>query len=316
MNSSTNRIIVLGITSSLAGSLLCRFPETSHVYGFVRALNGDDHLTTLKKEYRQTLRENKQINLVDYDGTDENLIERLTGMLRGDGPDIPTKVLYLSTKVSMNVLNALSDYDNVQTLTIGSGAVTDWGNQREGFDIVDFAQNEGTRGFASYIEGKARAERVSTVTVHPGFYLPEEDAPFTWSGLHLDSCEQIFAREFNPEFKWGGKGKAKFVTPVADLSDLIFKWVSDDTLSSVRGGYSFGTNRVYQRWELREAAGFTDVPDSIKEKFPVDTEERYFRNMLKTFNAFGKRCSSVESAAKSARKWVESNSEQYKRLRQ
>jgi len=310
---SLNRVIVLGITSSLAGSLLCRFPETSHVYGFIRSLDGDDHLTTLKKEYRQTLRENKQINLVDYDGTDKDLIFRLTEMLRGDGPNIPTKVLYLSTKVSMNVLNALSDYDNVKTLTIGSGAVTDWGNQREGFNIVDLAQSEGTRGFASYIEGKARAERVSTVTVHPGFYLPEEDAPFTWSGLHLDSCEQIFAREFNPEFKWG---KAKFVTPIVNLSDLIFEWVSQDKFDSVKGGYSFGTNRAYQRWELREAAGFTDVPDSIKKKFPVDAEERYSRNMLKFFNTFGKRCSSVESAAKSARKWVESNSEQYKRLRQ
>lgn len=307
---SAHRIIVLGFTSSLAGSLVSRFPSASQVYGFVRPLTGDSNINTLKQEYRKALREqDNNILIVDYNGSDEDLVHHINTLVKDN---IRTDVLYLSTKVSTYVLNCLTEYSNVRVLAIGSGAVTDWGNGREGFDIVGLAQSEGTRGFAKYIEDKARAERISTVTIHPGFYLPEPDAPFTWSGLHLDSCEQIFAPTFNSDFNWG---KAKFVTFVGDLAGLIEEWITNPDLQSVQGGYSFGTDRAYQRWELREAAGFTDVPDSVKAKYPVDNEQYYSRNMRETANVFGKRVCSVEDASKSAREWVESHQSEYKRLR-
>ena len=60
--------------------------------------------------------------------------------------------------------------------------------------------------------------------------------------------------------------------------------------------------------------GFNDVPDSVKLEFPANNVGLYSENMLTTYKVFGRRCSILSGAA-SARKWVERNALQYKRLR-
>lgn len=305
---SSYAIIVIGITSSLAGRFLSQLPKQCvTTYGLVRPVQSNSH--HLKVEYRDTVRSRENIVFVDYDGTDKDLSEKMNCLLDDNQS---SKVLYLSTKISLDILRQLRSR-KVQTLAIGSGATTDWGNGRDGFDIVELAQNENTRGFAEYIEGKARAERVATVTVHPGFYLPDDICPFTFSGLHMDSCEQIFGNKFNKQFNWG---KDKFVTPMGDLTDLIQKWVDSGDSLHARGGYSYGTDCAYPRWKLRELSGFNDVPQHIKEKYPFDeSENRYSDNMKTTVKTFGVEQSAIKDACVAARRWVENNQNNYKRFR-
>jgi len=180
------------------------------------------------------------------------------------------------------------------------------------------AQADATRGFAKYIEGKARAERIATITIHPGFYLPDEDSPFTWSGLHIDSCEQIFAKEFNEKFNWG---KDKYFTPIALITHLIINWATGDKFKSLRGGYDCGTNSAYPRWKLRELAGFGDVPESVKVKYPFDADNRYATNMKRTHSTFELGTLGFhypindEEECKQARKWVENHQDDFKLLR-
>ena len=304
--------IVLGITSSLAGSLLSRFPSTSRFVGFVRPLTGDDNVSNLKREHRKTLEDDSRITMVNYNGSDEDLIHHVSSYVsKNISFKARFKVLYLSTEISMKVLSFLRD-SNIPTLAIGSGAVTDWGNDRGGFDIVTLSATESTRGFAKYIERKARAERIATITIHPGFYLPQEDSPFTWSGLHIDSCEQIFSKEFNENFNWG---KDKFFTPMALIAELIFNWAIRTDFSYLCGGYDCGTDSAYPRWKLRELAGFQDVPDSVKEKYPFSNDSRYAVNMKRTRDTFGFTQISPEQACNQARKWVEKHESEYKLLR-
>ena len=144
---------------------------------------------------------------------------------------------------------------------------------------------------------------------HPGFYLPNDDCPFTWSGLHLDSSENIFASKFDSSFDWG---KAKYVTSISDVTLFIIKWMTVNSDKS--GGYALGSYRAYNRWELRELSGFDDVPDEVKTQYPVNLEQTYKRNMDDTEREFHM-LTPVPDACVSARKWVNDMEPQYKRLR-
>ena len=269
-------VIVIGITSSLGGALIRRLPRYTPIYGCIRSISKDSKLNCLKQEYRDSLHgdENVNLTLLDYDGSSSGMIKCLKTLI-DQHQNKEFKVLYLSTQVNLDVLYFLRE-SKMPTLLIGSGAVTDWENERKGFKITELAQNKNTLKFGEYIEDKIKAERIATLTIHPGFNLPDERCPFTYSGLHIDSCEQIFAPKFNDQFNWG---KSKFVTPIADITRLLDRWVHGDVSLHVTGGYSLGTNFAYQRWELRAFAGFNDIPDSVRQKYPHDSTTNYSKNM-------------------------------------
>jgi hypothetical protein len=303
-------VIVLGVTSSLSAAVLKRLGNSS-IYGFVRPLDPSQKLSEMKQSYRDSLKKDN-VSFIDYDGSDNDLQSKLSQFL-DQRPNIKPKVLYLSTHVSTPILNFLRD-SNVPTLAIGSGAATDWGMDRPGFSIVELSQNDNTREFAEYIEGKARAERVATVTIHPGFYLPDENCPFTYSGLHIESCEKIFAQSFDETFNWG---KDKFVTPMGSLVHLIYVWTiacEYDYILNNTGGFSFGSYSAYPRWKLRELSGFDDVPQSIKDKYPYVCDDRYKSEMVRTSKAFDASVPTVKRACEQARNWVETHQEDYKKL--
>jgi hypothetical protein len=68
----TNKnFIILGITSSLAGSFFSKFTSTSQIVGFVRPLVGDDNVSNLKRKYRESLDSDSHVSLVDYNGSDD-----------------------------------------------------------------------------------------------------------------------------------------------------------------------------------------------------------------------------------------------------
>jgi len=293
-----HRVIIIGATSSLAGSLLESqlIPQSLSVYGLVRP-NTDPY----KEEYRKRLSARNDISMLDYDGSDQGMLQVIDSIIATGNPiTYRTSVLCLSTHISTHILKSLTTYSNLRTLAIGSGSVIDWIHERKGFDIVDLAQSDETRNFAKYIENKIRVEQIANVTIHPGFYLPAQYSPFTSSGLHIESCKQIFAPEFNPSFNWG---KAKFVTPMSDLTYLIISWLTNPLLLNISGGYSFGTTHAYPRWMLREQAGFKDIPESIKKQYPIPNHD-YTHDMRKTKIAFGVKCSSLEVTAKTASEWI------------
>ncbi len=282
MSSKFDRLIVLGITSSLASSFLKRFGSTfQSVVGFTRIKEKQsDSTLEFSKQHLKTISSycrGYELKCYVDDGTDQPLIESLRSMLTtmsALGVLTGTGALYFSTEISTNVLRLLNQF-GIQVLTIGSGAVIDWEKERQGFNIVKLAQSDKTAPFAKYIEGKILAERFSTATIHPGFYLPGKDDPFTGSGLHLDSCEKIFAPEFDPNFDWG---KAKFVTPLSAITDFVGKW----TRCSFTGSWMLGTMCAYPRWKLRELAGFTDVPQAVKDQIPFDNSKTYADTMKRT----------------------------------
>lgn len=297
-------VVIIGITSALGGELLRVIPSSIPIIGLVRPIQ-TNKLSEFKSTYRTSITEYKNVKLIDYNGKDDDLQDKLKKVISDSNP---SKVVYLSTHVSVLILQFLRE-SNVSTLTIGSGAVVDWGMGRDGVSIVNLAQNDNTREFGRYIEGKALAERVSNVTIHPGFYLPGE-GPMTWSGLHLESARTIFGETFDESFKWG---KDKFVTPMSALSELLFKWIVQPNYSNSggcgtpSGGYGYGSNSAFPRWKLRELAGFDDVPQHIKDKYPFNQDECYNYEMSRTCNDFSMDKFDVEHACKKSRMWIETH---------
>lgn len=150
------QLIIIGVTSSLAGAFLKHVSEKSEqkIYGLMRrSISLSSHP---KESYRESLSRSQNVETVEYDGTQTDLLKHirtLTGLLRSS--DIPIKVLNLASDSCISVLKFLQE-NSIPTLTIGSGSVIDWKKGR--LQIAGLAANEKTREFASYIEEKARSE--------------------------------------------------------------------------------------------------------------------------------------------------------------
>ena len=289
-----DNVIILGVTSSLAAEVVSRLKDKK-IYGFIR--KEDETQLSQRRMYRQ-----KDfvgvIDLIEYDSDLFKPLSSLVFLLKNS--DRQFKVLNFLPNLPVRVLKFLREITRVEVLTIGSGAVVDWMKGKQ--DIVALSQiNPDTKLFASYIEEKIRAEKLSTLTIHPGFFLPHETTPFTWSGLHLKTCWEIFAPVFDESLNWG---KDKYVTPMDRLAVLIENWVIGKLNNPKKGGYAFGTQRSYSRWQLREFAGFIDVPGFIKLKYPPESEDYKF-DMEETKRDLCDIPIDVRKTCIQARNWVE-----------
>lgn len=313
-----NDLIVIGATSSLFGAIKPRLIETFK--GTVLTILSHEplskSLSNIQLEEKQKLKKSLEEHfLVDYyNGTSEGLIKCIQNVLDSDKSS-KFKVLYLSTSIDVNVLQFLNNR-SIPSLQIGSGAETDWAMNRKGFSLKELYGNSKTETFANYIETKALAARNGHLTINPGFYLNGEMCEWTGSGLHLESSEKIFAGDFDDTFNWG---KEKFVTSLPSLADFIVKWATSNEWDNIKGTYSFGSNRAFTRWELREMSGFDDVSDEVKQTYPKNGDDTYKQVMDTTKRTFSfdfpDDYTNVQIACKSSRKWVEDNEDNYKRLK-
>lgn len=287
-------VIVLGVTSSLSGSVL-NVLKGRKIYGFIR--KRDDNEVSQRSKYRKDNLKGL-VDIIEYD--EDNLLKPLSSLVSlSKSSNRKIKVLNFLPHPMLDILGFLRD-NGIDVLTIGSGAVVDWMKGKH--TILSLSQKEETKPFGSYIEGKLLSEKLSTLTIHPGFFLPQDNTPFTWSGLHLKTCWELFAPVFDETLNWG---KDKYVTPIDNLADLIKKWVIGE-LTSKRSSYVFGTIRSYPRWKLRELSGFNDVPGFIKIKYPESGGSGEYQNdMEETKRDLCDIPIDVKSACVQARNWVE-----------
>lgn len=88
------------------------------------------------------------------------------------------------------------------------------------------------------------------------------------------------------------------------------KWTSHP----FTGSWMLGTERAYPRWKLRELAGFTDVPQSVKDQIPFDTTKQYSDTMKKTrsnFSVYDLDERVTTQDARGALLWVQQNKDNY-----
>lgn len=257
-------VLILGITSSLGAELLQYLPTN---WQFIVPIRKDPGTSAQKTKYRETLQTNPSLKIVEYDGSEEAIINYLSEM---NGINV---VVNLTTEDFLGVLIHCKAV-GIRTLSISSGAVTDWVLKRPGFVITELAQTEATKGFAKYIEKKLLVEAWSTFSIRPGYYLPSANSVNTGSGLHIDSGKVIFTENegFSKDSDWD---KRKYVTPIGLLAKMIASWIMNtNNFGKNKGVYCVGSTKPYTRWELREMSGLP-IAERIKQQFPPTQDEPY-----------------------------------------
>lgn len=302
MNSTFNTtIFLLGATSSISLEFMKTFvrrPSTGSykILSFVRpAEKQTQKLNRESFNYVTSLSttSNCLFQTIDYDGSEEDLVDKFISACDDEDETNRCEVINLSTYSFVNVLK-LAQARDIPTFIIGSGAVVDWANGR--LKIND------------YVEGKLRAERESTTTIHPGFYIKDtpndKDSVFPWHGLHLDTYHWMFSDYFDESKDWG---KKYYVTQTSFMIDIICKWI--DNPEKYGGHYSVGSYKPLYRYEIRELSGLS-VPKEVKDKFP-SLDPIYQSDMQKTENQFNMQFTQLTSAFQNAREWTSSHAKEF-----
>jgi hypothetical protein len=224
---------------------------------------------------------------INYDGTDNDLNNKFLSAYYNE-KESKCELINLSTCSFANIIK-VAQMRNIPTFVIGSGAVVDWAAER-------LKINE-------YVEGKLRAEREASTTVHPGFYIKDtpndKESLFPWHGLHLETYKWMFSEDFDASKDWG---KKYYVTKISDMMEVICKWIDDP--ERYRGQFSIGSHRPLYRYEIRELSGLK-VPKEIEDKFvPAPLDEIYKLDMEKTEKQFDISFSMSESAFQNAKEWT------------
>jgi hypothetical protein len=293
MSSTNTVVIIIGVTSSLGQTLLQMIgTNTVNVVALVR----EKDRSPLEKETLEKIRE--RFLVIQYRDTEKDLTTQLSNLRALFRETCNVKILWLTPNMYENVLWASQEFG--ENLVIGSGSVIDWKQKK--IDITTLAQDTSTLAFAKYVEDKVRIDGIAHNMIHPGFFLPDTKFTPLTGGLHLETCLKIFNTEFDPSYNWG---KAKFVTPMSLLCFVIIQWIRDGAIR--KGSCGFGSLKAYPRWELREMAGFNDVPESVKRKYPTSYQVEYPTNVIDAEFVFG--CNNVhvdvEDTCKKARAFIE-----------
>jgi hypothetical protein len=262
-------IVILGITSSLGAELLKYLPQNRQYIVPVRTNPAEIPTDSKKAKYREKLRSYQFLKFVEYNGSEEAIIDILKGT---------HVVINLTTEDFLGVLIYCKSV-GIRTMSISSGAVTDWVLKRPGFVISELAQNENTREIAKYIEKKLLVEAWSTFSIRPGYYLPSADSTDTGSGLHIQTGNTIFSENgsFSKDADWD---KRKYVTPIGLLAKMIASWsLNINDFGKSKGVYCVGSTKPYTRWELREMAGLP-VSETIKSKFPIIPHDEPYKQLM------------------------------------
>lgn len=144
-------------------------------------------------------------------------------------------VIYLKPDADQGLIDRAAK-NIVPILSIGSGALVDY--------------NAGIIEYSPYIEGKEKIVVMSSVTIHPGFFIPDITHIDTGRGLHRSTLMTLFSGQ--PIDASFNMTKAYYMTPVAKLIQMIVMYATDP--SKYRDSYAFGTQMAITREELRDGA--------------------------------------------------------------
>lgn len=297
-----NLYVATGITSSLFAALL---PHLSgyNVVGSVRELTLPSDATEDQKQkydeqvaHREYL-EDRGVALVNYDGTSEGLGKSIDSQMTGKDRN-QWRILWFSSHDDQANLLKCANY--ADTIAIGSGAMVDFYLGK-----IDLTTTQ--PGVIAYIQSKLRMALTPGVTLFcPGFYV-EDDAtiPRTPGGLHHDTQDVLLKPECDVNFNWG---KAKYITLKSELVRGILQWIANSS-PYLNKWYLVGTERPWQRWELREAM-YKDVPQETKDKFPTATDNVYAEWVERANNdglQFAADDDTVKAGCKRALEWNSNN---------
>jgi len=143
-------------------------------------------------------------------------------------------VVYLKPEADQKLID-INAREYVALLAIGSGSV------------VDF--NAGRIVINPYVGEKLKLVKMSSVIIHPGFYIPDKNHKDTGRGLHRETLFNLFNATNVPSEEY--LKKAYYMTPVAKLIELIVRFIEKPTLFPI-GEYAFGSKMAITRKELFE----------------------------------------------------------------
>lgn len=293
-------IFLLGGTSSLGLEFMWHivrkiqtptFSQNANIkiFAFIRPAEKQSQMLNRRVFTKSSYLLDSILKTVNYDGTDDDLYYKLLCEYDEQKKlNSQCSLINFSTNSFVNIFK-LAQSRNIPTLIIGSGAVVDWAAGR--LKIND------------YVEGKLRAERESTTTIHPGFYIkdtPNDKASlFPWHGLHLETYKWLFSEKFDVSKDWG---KKYYITKISDMLTIIWKWI--DNPEKYRGHFSVGSYKPIYRYEIRELSGLT-VPKEIRDKFAsAQVENIYEHDMEKTENKFEMNFAHSSFDIKNAKEWT------------
>jgi len=166
---------------------------------------------------------------------------------------------------------------HVPVLSIGSGA------------LVDF--KAGRIPHNAYIEGKQALVEMSSVTIHPGFFIPNASHIDTGRGLHRETLLTLFGANAATLPASFSLDKAYYITPVDKLLEMIVRFIENPT--QFHGEYPFGSVFPISRRAL--------ISDTS-----LEVNALYVNDMKRTKDEFGMEVSFEDCLqfGEQARAWV------------
>lgn len=234
--------MIYGGLSSLVAPFLLGAPQH-----FTFTLLIRDEWSKPREEYREALVSIRSSTRV-YAFHNKNLLEIAKTAMETHHINV---VLVFTTHPDPAFMDYLQT-QNVHTLYIGSGAVTD--------------AMSGRGAWNEYTLGKHWPERFATLTLRCGFFIPDIGAAIRCAppaGLHTESAKKIWADQCDVDSAW--LSKSMYVTPVSFLITIIWVWCSTDKEECLQGVYHCGTKHSLSRGFLRSCAGLK-MPDDYVEK--------------------------------------------------
>lgn len=178
----------------------------------------------------------------------DRVSEHLGDKIPYDNLDKYRCIIYLKPDVNQWLLE---HKPNVPMLAIGSGALVDY--------------YAGRIESNSYIEGKQKLVQMSTVTLHPGFFIPSMTDLDTGRGLHRETLVNLFSEHPNIDLE-----KAYYMTPVSALIKMITMFIDEPV--KYQGEYPIGSPMKIARKELlngivpnREAIYANDMKRALED---------------------------------------------------
>lgn len=250
------KILIIGASSFLGVNLV------KHLHSLRSSLNGM-----------------RSISLVPFELT--LISEHLGDVIPFDSLHTFHAIFYLKPEFNAK-LHEMNSKNEFPLLAIGSGAYIDY--------------RKGTVDYNSYVQSKHGITQMATVTIHPGFFIPNETHADTGRGLHRNTLVKLFSPNNTtvdnlPDIDLS---KAYYITPVDKLLNLMTKWALNPSLYQP-GWYALGSCMAVTRKELWEKR----VP-------PADRPHIYADEMFKTAREFDISVTyeDVMFAGYSAKAWV------------
>lgn len=180
----------------------------------------------------------------------DQISEHLGDKIPYDDLDKYRCIVYLKPDASDKLLK---NKPNIPILSIGSGALVDY--------------YAGRTQINPYIKCKQKLVQMSTVTLHPGFFIPSATDLDTGTGLHRETLINLFSDNCIIDLE-----KGYYMTPVFALIKMITMFIDEPT--KYNGEYPIGSSMKITRRELLNGI----VPDR---------EAIYEKNMKRAYEDFG-----------------------------